>query len=43
MDLMALHPIILLMHHLCFMFIYHIYLLICYIIVLPQNPFVSPL
>ena len=29
MDLMALHQIILLMHHLCFMFIYHIYLLIC--------------
>ena len=40
---MALHLIILLMHHLCFMFIYHIYLLLCYIIVLPQNPFVSPL
>ena len=32
-----------LMYELCFMFIYHIYLLLCYIIVLPQNPFVSPL
>ena len=43
MDLMALHLIILLMHLLWALCIYHTYLLPCYIIVLPQNPYVIPL
>ena len=42
-DLMALHLIISLMHLLCVLCIYHIYLLPCYINVLPQNPYVIPL
>ena len=43
MDLMALHLIFSLMNLLCVLCIYHIYLLPCYIIVLPQNPYVIPL
>ena len=43
MDLIALHLIISLMHLLCVLCMYHIYLLPCYIIVLPQKPYVFPL